>query len=87
MRNGGILDVFLNGDPTVFAKGWNVEYERKRKAEDDAKVFGLSKWKDSISITQDRWGVGLPLVFSKKEVTEDFHKSNARSSKRKFKKW
>ena len=54
MRNGGILDVFLNGDPTVFAKGWNVEYERKRKAEDDAKVFGLSKWKDSISITQDR---------------------------------
>lgn len=54
MRNGGILDVFLNGDPTVFAKRWNVEYERKRKAEDDAKVFGLSKWKDSISITQDR---------------------------------
>lgn len=67
----------VNVESTEFAEGWNVGCKRKREVEDDAKVFSLSNWKDSISITtQDRWKMRIPLVFNK-EVTEDLHKSSS----------
>lgn len=49
MKHGGILDVLLKAEPTVFAEEWNVD-EREKEVEDDAKVLGLNK-QDSTSFT------------------------------------
>lgn len=53
-RNGRILDMFLKFESTVFAEGWNVGRKRKREVKAGANIFGLSKGKDSISMTCDR---------------------------------
>lgn len=38
---------------TGFGNGLNKGYKRKRKIRNDTKVFGLSNWKNAVSIFRD----------------------------------
>ena len=50
-KNGGILDVFLRVEQTVFAEEWNMD-EREREVRDAAKPFSLNKY-HSVFITDE----------------------------------
>lgn len=40
----------MKAEPIGFAERLDTECERKRRAKDDASVFGLSCWKDEVAI-------------------------------------
>lgn len=86
MRNGEIMGMFLKVESTVFAEGWNVEPKWKREVKNDANIFGQSKWKNSISITYNRWELRILLQFSNKETTWDTYKSSSWHGRRQFRK-
>lgn len=46
-------------EQTGFADKLKVGSERKRRREDVSKAFGLSNWKDVITINRDRKGASF----------------------------